>query len=131
MSRSTRYDPDLADQAVRDLAAVTDQQLAADIRAAAVAVLAEVNKLAAGPTWPSAAHEKATYATLRHAAEQLTALPVDAGPVDVRAAVGPILGVFWPNSPAVMQPAHDAIEELRHTAMHHWSLVRDAREIAR
>ena len=129
MSRATRYDPDLAEQAVRDLAAVTDQQLAVDIRAAAVAVLARVDELAAGRTWPMAAHDKATYATLRQAAEQLAALPADAGPVDVRAAVAPILGVFWPNSPAEMRPAHDAIEELRRTAMHRWSLVRDARLI--
>jgi hypothetical protein len=114
---------------VRDLAAVTDEQLAADIRAAAVAVLARVDELAAGGTWPSAAHDKATYATLRRAAKQLAALPADAGPVDLRAAVAPILSVFWPTSPAVMRPAHDALEELRRVAMHRWSLVRDARWI--
>jgi hypothetical protein len=39
----------------------------------------------------------------------------------VRAAVAPILGVFWPHSPAVMRPAHDALEELRRVAMHRWS----------
>jgi hypothetical protein len=129
VSRATRYDRDLAEQAVRDLAAVTDQQLAADIRAAAVAALARVDELVAGGTWPAAAHDKATYSTLRQAAERLAALPADAGPVDVRAAVAPILGVFWPNSPAVMLPAHDAIEELRQAAMHRWALVRDARWI--
>lgn len=47
----------------------------------------------------------------------------------MRAAVAPILGVFWPNSPTVMRPAHDALEELRRVAMHRWSLVRDARLI--
>jgi hypothetical protein len=59
----------------------------------------------------------------------LAALPTEAEAPDVQAAAGPILAVFWPNSPAIMQPTHEAIEELRRVAMHRWSLVRDARLI--
>jgi D-serine deaminase-like pyridoxal phosphate-dependent protein len=114
-------------RALRELAAVTDEQLAAEIRAAAAVVMARVDQLAAGGTWPIAGHDKATHATLRAAAEQLVALPADAAAVDVRAAVAPMLGLFWPASPAAMRPAHDAIEDLRQVAMHWWAQVRDAR----
>ena len=127
MRRGTTSDPEAARRAVRDLAAVTDEQLAAEIRAAAAVVMARVDELAAGGTWPIAAHDRATHATLRAAAEQLVALPADAAAVDVRAAVASMLGVFWPASPAAMRPAHDAIEDLRQVAMHRWAQVRDAR----
>jgi hypothetical protein len=125
--RRARYDPDVAHRALQELAAVTDEQLAAEMRAAAAVVITRVDELAAGATWPVAVHDKATQATLRAAAAQLAALPSEAAAVDVRAAAAPMLGVFWPTSPAAMRPTHDAIEDLRQVAMHRWSQVRDAR----
>jgi hypothetical protein len=127
MRRGSRYDPDAARRGVRELAAVTDQQLADEIRAAAAAVLARVDELTASGRWPAHAQERLTHAALRRAAEALAALPAGAPAADVQAAAAPILGEYWPDTPAMMRPAHDAIEELRRVAMHRWSLVRDAR----
>lgn len=127
--RRATYDPDVARRAVRDLAAVTDEQLAAEMRAAAAVVITRVDELAAGGTWPGAVYDKATHATLHASAAQVAALASEAAAVDVRAAVAPMLGVFWPTSPAAMRPTHDALEDLRQVAMHRWSQVRDARWI--
>jgi hypothetical protein len=129
VSRGTKYEPETAQRAVRELAAVTDEQLAGEIRTAAALVLARVDELTASGRWPRHAQEQLTHAALRRASDEFTALPADADAADVQGAAAPILAVYWPNSPAIMQPTHEAIEELRRVAMHRWSLVRDARLI--
>jgi hypothetical protein len=129
--RGTKYEPETARRAVRDLAAVPDEQLSAEIRATATAALARVDEVTAGGRWPAHPHERLTHTVLRRAADGLATLPADAPATDVRAAAAPILGVYWPNRPAIMRPTHDAIEELRGVAMHRWSLVRDARLVTR
>jgi hypothetical protein len=129
--RGTNFEPETARRAVRELAAVTDEQLAGEIRAAAAAVLSRVDEVTASGRWPAHAPERLTHAALRRVAEALATRPADAPAADVQAAAAPILSVYWPNAPAMMRPAHDAIEELRRVAMHRWSLVRDARWVTR
>jgi hypothetical protein len=68
-------------------------------------------------------------ASCRQAASSAEALPDDASLPAVVAAVGPILGQWWPDRPQTAAALHEAVERLRHVAMHQTSLVRAARRI--
>jgi hypothetical protein len=126
-----RYDPEQAAETVRILAATTDVELAAGVRAAAAAVLELAAAWRHSPVWSSAEHYRRAYATAERMRVDLAELPDTAPLRDVVAAVAPVLNGWWPTQPAAAAAVGDAVEELRRTAMHRPSLVRDARTIAR
>jgi hypothetical protein len=126
---SRSYDPELAKRSMRALAAVTDAQLAEEIRAAAAAVLELAETWRRGEGWPHGPMDRDTYASAAAAGKALTELPADAALPAVVAAVSPILGQWWPDRPDTAAALHEAVERLRHVAMHRTSLVRDARKI--
>lgn len=124
MSRG-EHDPERAERAVRELAAMTDAELARSIREAAAAVLALIDEgtvRLTGLDWWAA---DAVEASRRALAE----LPSDATVPDLVAAVRPLLNAWWPDSPASVRPIHRAVEALRAAAMHMPGLVDDARRI--
>ncbi|MFY1674011.1 hypothetical protein ACN27G_29340 [Plantactinospora sp. WMMB334] len=107
------YDPDLAARSVRDLAVVTDAELAAGIRAAYVEV-AERRRQVDGQ--PREHWERAAYAALRHGRDALAAMPDDVPPPVLVKAVGPVLGQWWPAQPAKARLIADAVQRLRNAA---------------
>jgi hypothetical protein len=126
---SRAYDPDLAERSMRALAAVTDAQLAEEIRAAAATVLELAETWRRGEGWPHGPMDPNTYASAAAARKALTELPVDAPLPAVVDAVRLILGQWWPDRPDTAAALHEAVERLRHVAMHKTSLVRNARQI--
>jgi hypothetical protein len=73
--------------------------------------------------------DRDAYATATATGKTLGELPGDAPLPAVVAAVGPILGKWWPDRPETAAALHEAVERLRDVAMHKTSLVRDARKI--
>lgn len=129
--RVTGHDPEQADRTVRQLADTTDAELIAGIRAA----LAEVAELAQvwrqSPHWATAAPtERRAYEATQQARAALAELGDAASVAAAVDAVRPVLGCWWPSTPAPAGAAGEAVERLRAAAMHRPSLVRDARQLA-
>lgn len=128
MSRGT-YDPERAARSVRELAAVTDADLAGDVRAAAAAVVELAEAWRRGPGWPRTETDRAAYATAAAAGTAVAGLDPGAPLQAVVAAVSPILGQWWPDRPAAAEALRAAVEQLRVAAMHRPGLVRTARQL--
>ncbi|MGI5186485.1 hypothetical protein ACQEVZ_60665 [Dactylosporangium sp. CA-152071] len=119
---------------IRELAAVTDAELVAEVLAAAAAVHSAVEVWQAAPAWREdgiGQRIRHTVAQTRAALELLEDRP---GRDDVAAAVDavrPLLSAWWPTSPEPHAPAVVvAVEQLRAAAMHRAPAVRQARELA-
>ncbi|MFC0531371.1 hypothetical protein [Phytohabitans kaempferiae] len=130
MSRGT-YDPQRAAESMRKLAAVTDAELAEQVRAAAAAVLELADVWRRGEGWPHGPMDRDAYATATAVGKALADLPGDAPLAAVVATTGPILGQWWPDRPEAAAALREAVERLRHVAMRKTSLGRDARKITR
>lgn len=121
------YDPVRAARAERRLAAVTDAELVADIRAAAVLLGEVVEVWRRSPQWTGGRADQAVYESARAvpaAAEHLDGkASVDAA-VD---AVTPALRIAWPTLPPLAGAAGVAVDQLRDAAMHRPGMVRQCR----
>jgi hypothetical protein len=126
---SRAYDPELAERSVRELAGVTDAELAANIRAAYAAVVdrAEAWRQTG---WPREHWERVAYAALVDGRDGLAKLPVDAPLPGLVQAVSPVLGQWWPHHSAEARDLAAAVERLRAAALHRPPLVRDSRRLA-
>jgi hypothetical protein len=113
-----------ADGEVAELAAVSDAELAADVRAAAAEVLERVEVWRRTADWPRSEVAPYVDVTARARVAQ-AALPVDASPSTLADAVRPILNAWWPSGgPAVELAA--AVERLRAAAIHRPTQVKTA-----
>jgi hypothetical protein len=123
---SSGYDPVLAARSVRELAAVTDEQLIDEVRAATTVVVNQVEQLRRSG-WPRDSVEEAADTAVKTAQAVLVDLPANASLSAVVAAVRPLLGQWWPDRPAEAAAVAAAVERLRHAALHRPAQVRDAR----
>ncbi|MFI7080923.1 hypothetical protein ACIBO1_26825 [Micromonospora sp. NPDC049903] len=124
---SSGYDPVLAEQSVRKLAAVTDEQLIDEVRAATAVVVDRVEHLRR-TGWPRDPVEQAASAAMKDARTALVGLSAaDASLAAVVTAVRPVLGQWWPGQPAEAAAVAAAVERLRYAALHRPAQVRDAR----
>jgi hypothetical protein len=116
-------DPDQMADGIRQLAATSDEELARGIQVAAAELVARIDGCPVLVFTPAAA---AAVDRVRQVAGELS------NDASVRAlvdAVGPVLGMWWPDHPPEVQPVRAAVEALRTAAMTRPSLVRDARWI--
>ncbi|MGX6607478.1 hypothetical protein ACWKSP_35935 [Micromonosporaceae bacterium Da 78-11] len=116
--RDGRYGEQLARRSVAELAATTDEELAADIRAAATALLAAVAERRARGGWPESAFEVRAHNAAVLAVRAVAELAPEAPLLVLTRAVAPALGEWWPASPAVERPLFETVERLRVAALH-------------
>ena len=105
------YDPAAARASVQQLAALTDEQAAAEIRAAAAHVLADADAWRAGPRWRGIDTERDAHTTATGVAATLAELPADAGLAVLVEAVEPLLVKWWP------APVEQAVAGLRYALL--------------
>jgi hypothetical protein len=121
------------DQALRDLAALTPAQLADEIRADAAEVYTRAQAWRRSPEWTGDKHDRSSYDTIAAVKAELDALPEPATHQDVHQyvkAVGPVLSHYWwTDQPGPRHDLHQAIEQLRRTAMHRIGWAANARRI--
>ncbi|MEV0732337.1 hypothetical protein [Polymorphospora sp. NPDC050346] len=125
---SGAYDPATAAASVRELAALSDVDLADGVRAAAAAVV----ELAAA--WrrtgqPLGDYEGDALKTVDDVAAVLNRLPADSTLNMVVDAVTPILHRWWPRWPFDAYALAEAVERLRMAALHQPTLARNARRL--
>lgn len=116
--RRRDFDPSAAKAAQQQLAATTDEDLAAGIRQAADGAVAAISTV---PGLDSRA--RAALAQTRRA---LAALPAEAPVRDLQRGVASLLEMVWPDFARVAT----AVDQLRTAAMHRPTLVSAARWIA-
>jgi hypothetical protein len=136
MGAGAGYDPDRAAAAVRRLAAVSDQELAADARAGIGHVLAAWKKWRADPAYPRKGHPQAAPARNREkVVDQVMAafrkLPDNATLPTVVDLAKCLLNLAWGVGLPGERSVADAVERLRRLAIHRPGLVAGAREIAK
>jgi hypothetical protein len=120
---------DDADRAIAKLAAVSDAELAADIRAAATDVLARVETWHRAPGWSRDYARQ--YETATRARVALANLPAGAPTTTVADAVLPVLNAWWPSTAGPAAELSAAIERLRTAAIHRPAQVAIARQLTR
>jgi hypothetical protein len=120
------------DPTIRDLAALTPGQLAAEVRADAAEVYARAQAWRASPQWTGDKQDRKAYDSIAVMIAELDALPEPATHHDVYRyvnAVHPVLGEWWPDHRGPQYELHHAVERLRRTAMHRISWASNARRI--
>jgi hypothetical protein len=129
MSRPT---PDAERASIETLAATTPAELADEIRTATAHIYACAQAWRSSTSWRGDKLDLKAYERLIAAVLELDSVPrattyreVD-HLVDV---IAPILNGWWSPSPGPKQDLHDAVEVLRHVAMHRPTLVRHARAL--
>jgi hypothetical protein len=130
-------DPERAaaeDQALRELAALTPAQLANEIRTDAAEVYARAQTWRRSSTWTGDKHDCKAYDSIAVMKAELDALPEPVNHDEVYQyvkTVGPVLNQWWSDQPGPQHDLHQAIDQLRRTAMHRIGWAADARRILR
>jgi hypothetical protein len=129
------YDPIMAARSVAEFAAMTDDQMAADIRADLEAVLTAWAAWRSSNEYPRTG-PRATLARDREAlmtkvTEAYRGLPAGVDLAVLVKVSTALLNPAWGLGPASERPVAEAVELLRRSAIHRPSLVRECRAIAR
>jgi hypothetical protein len=129
------HDPQPQDpqEVIRELAAVTPAALADEIRAATADVYARAQAWRRSPKYRGGdkLHRKA-YEVIAVAVAELDGLPEPRTHREVGHlvdAIAPILSAWWADDPGPQKDLSDAVERLRHVAMHRTAWVRQARSL--
>jgi hypothetical protein len=115
---------------VEELAAVTPADLASDIRTATAKVHTSARAWRSSPSWRGDKLHRKAYELVAVAGVELDSLPEPLSYRDVDHLVdviAPILNGWWSDAPGPQRDLHDAVDELRHAAMHRTAWVRQAR----
>ena len=123
-----------AKRSVKALAATTDEELAADVRASVASVAAAWGIYRAVDDYPPRGTPARTSADGRGAliasvAADLAAMPADADLATVIALAQRVLGQTWPDRPAPAETVARVVDKLRYVAMVRPGQVRDARAV--
>lgn len=119
-------------RAIENLAATTPTELANDLRTATTRVHACAEAWRSSPSWRGDKLHRKAYEQLAAAITEFRSLPLPDTYRDVDHlvdAVAPILNGWWSSDSGPQQDLHDAVEQLRHVAMHKTALVRQARHL--
>lgn len=128
------HGPQLPRENVEQLAAITDDEEAADVHAAATAVVT---------AWYAYQHDASFPAAEDPAAEQherlsgsidalvrgLAAVPAGAPGERVIEAVWPVLGQVWTDRSTAAESVRRAVDELRYLAVQRHGLIQDCRRV--
>jgi non-ribosomal peptide synthetase component F len=124
------YDPEQAIRSVRELAAITDDELAADVQVALAHTLEAWATWRADPAFPRDQLNRDREALVDKVAVAIRALPDDADLEALVKIARQLLNSAWGLRPGE-QPVADAVERLRHAAIHRPGLVKESRAIAK
>jgi hypothetical protein len=125
------FDPELASASVRELAAITDEQLAADVQVALAHLLEAWATWRADPAFPKDQLNPDREALVDSVAVAICDLPDDDADLAALVKIATrLLNPAW-GLRRGEQPVAGAIERLRYAAIHRPGLVRDARAIAK
>jgi hypothetical protein len=129
MTSSAPQDPQ---EAIRRLAGVSPAALADEIRAATADVYARAQTWRRSAKWRGDKLDRRAYEVIAVAVAELDGVPAPRSHHDVGHlvdAVAPILNAVWLDYPGPHKDLSDAVERLRHVAMHRTAWVRQARNL--
>lgn len=128
------YDEQAAARAEAELAAVTEGQMVAEVRAGFAEVVAAQRAWHSDATYPDRDDAMRGLFDKLHrlvitAEAAMHALPPEVSRADVVATVRPMLGAYFPAQPELAGAMCAALDRLRYTAISRPSLVSDARRL--
>lgn len=122
--------PDAQRASIETLAATTPAELADEIRTASARIYACAQAWRNSASWRGDKLDRKAYERLIAAVLELDSMPQPATYREVDHlvdAIAPILNGWWSPSAGPKQDLHDAVEDLRHVAMHRTTWVKQAR----
>lgn len=128
-SSTAPHDPD---EAIRRLADTTPADLADAIRAATAEVYARAQDWRRSDKWRGDKLDRRAYEVIAVAVAELDGVPAPRTHREVGHlvdAIAPVLGAVWLDYPGPRKDLADAVEALRHVAMHRTAWVRQARDL--
>jgi hypothetical protein len=130
------FDPELAAASVAELAAITDEQLAADVQVGLAHVLEAWATWRSDPMFPRAGHPRASLnrdrdVLVAKVAAQIEALPDNADLDTLVNVARRLLNPAWGLGSRGEQTVAEAVERLRQAAIHRPTLVKESRAIAK
>jgi hypothetical protein len=124
--------PQDSQEAIRHLADVTPAALADEIRVATADVYARAQAWRRSPKWKGDKLDRRAYEVIAVAVAELDGVPQPRTHREVGHlvdAIAPILNAVWLDYPGPRKDLSDAVERLRHAAMHRTAWVRQARSL--